>query len=187
PEFGLWHKKPSGFVLQVITPFSVHAHFAASQSVRKIVVHDANGAQTITVQPASENVHDHLLATRSGRPVRAAKKRGPQAKPTAMLAASSALVSGCVEVWVHLEPLLKAWCGAGSIYSSDNLEGLWTKGPTGKPYDPYGINALINAIQADSFFAPCPWAKGLTLGYFQTGGEIQTVGQLVNHLCPCGS
>jgi hypothetical protein len=37
-------------------------------------------------------------------------------------------------------------------------EGLWTKGPIGKPYDDFGINALIDAIQGDSFFARCPQA-----------------------------
>jgi hypothetical protein len=187
PEFTLWHKKPSGVVLQVITPFSVSAHFATSQPVGKITVHDANGTQTITVQSASEGVHDHLLASHPKRRVRAAKKREVQGKPTATLAASSALVSGCVQVWVHLEPILKSWCGAGSVYPSDNLEGLWTQGPTGKPYDPYGINALIFAISADPFFAACPQAEGLVLGDFQTGGEIQTAGDLLNHLCPCGA
>jgi hypothetical protein len=187
PEFGLWHKKPSGFVLQVITPFSVSAHFAASQSVPKIVVHDANGAQTITVRPASEGVHDHVLSTRPARPTRAAKKRGPQGKPKARLAASSALVDGCVQAWVHLYPILKSWCSADSIYPSDNLEGLWTKGPIGKDYDEFGINALIDAIRADSFFASCPQAKSLAIGYFRPGGEIQFVKDLINHLCPCGS
>jgi hypothetical protein len=187
PEFGLWHKKPSGFVLQVITPFSVSAHFAASQPVSKIVVHDANGAQTITVRPASEGVHEHVLSTRPARPTRAAKKRGPQGKHKVILAASSALVDGCVQAWVHLEPILKSWCSADPIFQSDNLEGLWTRGPIGKPYDDFGINALIDAIQGDSFFARCPQAKGLRIGHFRTGGEIQFVKDLVSHLCPCGS
>ena len=188
PEFALWHKAPTGPVLDVITPFSVSAHFATTDSVKAVVVHDADGAHTVRVGIASDQVHAHTLAT-----VRRRTRRTRTAKPISAanavkaLAATSAIVGGCVQVWTHLEPILKSWCGAPTIFPSDNLETLWTQGPTGKPYDPLGINKLITAIQSDSFFASCPEAQGLQLGHFQKGGEIQTAGDLLNHLCPCGS
>jgi hypothetical protein len=187
PEFALWHKAPTGPVLDVITPFSVSAHFATTDSVKAVVVHDADGAHTVRVGLASEQVHAHTLATvrRSSRRTRTAKTFSTNAVKT--LAATSAVVGGCVQVWTHLEPILKSWCGAPTIFPSDNLETLWTQGPTGKPYDPYGINKLRAAIQSDPFFTSCPEAQGLQLGHFQKGGEIQTAGDLLNHLCPCGS
>jgi hypothetical protein len=187
PEFALWHKAPSGPVLDVITPFSASAHFATTDNVKAVVLHDADGAHIVNVRLATDQVHAHTLAT-----VRRSSRRARGAKPSStsavkMLAATSAVVGGCVQVWIHLEPILKSWCGAPTIFPSDSLETLWTQGPTGKPYDPLGINKLRAAIQADPFFASCPEAKALQLVHFQKGGEIQTAGDLLNHLCPCGS
>jgi hypothetical protein len=156
--------------------------------VNTITVHDGNGAHRVEVEQASDAVRQHLLDLRKDvPPSKRKKKTTKQQKPAALLAAASTLVSGCVQVWVHLEPILKTWCGSGSVFPSNNLQSLWTQGPTGKPYDPYGINSLISAIQADSFFTSCPEAKGLRLGHFQAGGEIQIVDDLTRHLCPCAS
>jgi hypothetical protein len=185
PEFTLWHKAPSGPVLDVITPFLVSAHFASSEPVKKIIVHDSNGSHDVEVTQASEAVHHHVLT--SHLPTRRKKQVPVNRQAPALLVASSALVTGCVKVWVKLKPILMSWCSAGSVYPSDTLEPMWRQSPRGdKPYDPYGINALISSIQSDAFFKSCPQAKGLTLGFFQTGGEIQTAGDLLNHLCPCG-
>jgi hypothetical protein len=188
PEFTLWHKVPTGIVLQVVTPFSVSAHFAAAESVNAITVHDADGVHQVKVEQAPNAVQQHLLDLRRDVPSgKRTKRTTKRQRPAAILAAASALVSGCVQVWVHLEPILKPWCGSGSVFPSSNLQSLWTQGPTGKPYDPYGINSLISAIQADAFFTSCPEAKGLRLGHFQAGGEIQIVDDLTRHLCPCAS
>jgi hypothetical protein len=187
PQFALWHKAPTGPVLDVITPFSVSAHFATADSVKAVVVHDAAGAHTVRVGQASDQVHAHTLATVPSRPRRTRTAALSSTNAVKTLAATSAVVGGCVQVWTHLEPILKSWCGAPTIFPSDNLETLWTQGPTGKKYDPIGINKLIAAIQSDPFFASCPEAQALQLGHFQNGGEIQKAGDLLNHLCPCGS
>lgn len=50
PEFSLWHIKPSGPVLDVITPFSKFATFPAPDPVQYVVIHDASGAHTVKVQ-----------------------------------------------------------------------------------------------------------------------------------------
>jgi hypothetical protein len=185
PEFTLWHRIPSGPVLDVITPFSVSTHFASSAPVRKVIVHDSNGSHNVEVTQASDAVHHHVLT--SHLPARKKKQVGVTRRAPALLVASSALVTGCVQVWIKLKPILMSWSSAGSVFPNDTLEPMWRQSPKGdKPYDPEGINALIDAIQADSFFSPCPQAQGLTLGFFQTGGEIQTAGDLLNHLCPCG-
>jgi len=184
PEFTLWHRAPTGPVLDVITPFSVSTHFAASEPVKKIIVHDSTGSHDVDVVAASEQVHDHVLAP---RPAKKGKRKSAKPKASVLLAARSTLVDGCVQVWVKLKPILIAWSSASSVFPSDTLEPMWRKSPRGdKPYDPEGINALISSIQADSFFGTCSQAQGLTLGFFQTGGEIQTAGDLLNHLCPCG-
>lgn len=57
PEFILWHVKPSGIVLQVITPFFVYTSFNAPSKIDAVVVHDANGRHEVPV----EQVPDLLL------------------------------------------------------------------------------------------------------------------------------
>lgn len=43
PEFTLWHTKPAGAVLQLVTPFTAHNSFPTSGKIEKVTVHDANG------------------------------------------------------------------------------------------------------------------------------------------------
>jgi hypothetical protein len=50
PEYGLWHVAPQGMVPQVITPFSVHASFAATERVEAVVVHDVTGRHEVLVE-----------------------------------------------------------------------------------------------------------------------------------------
>jgi len=58
PEFSLWHVKPAGIVLEVITPFAAHTTFRATQKVEKVIVHDAAGRHEVPV----EQVPDFLMA-----------------------------------------------------------------------------------------------------------------------------
>ena len=59
PEFVLWHIKPSGIVLQVLTPFSVHVSFNAPGEVKRIVVHDANGPHQVDVEQVPDAALQH--------------------------------------------------------------------------------------------------------------------------------
>lgn len=57
PEFILWHVKPSGIVLPVITPFTEYTSFQTSNKVEVVTVHDADGKHKVPV----EQVPDLLL------------------------------------------------------------------------------------------------------------------------------
>lgn len=50
PEFSLWHVKPSGPALDVITPFSRFTGFKTEGPVKQVTITDANGRHTLTVQ-----------------------------------------------------------------------------------------------------------------------------------------
>lgn len=50
PEFSLWHVKPSGIVLDVITPFTKYTSFTTKQKIDTVVVHDANGKHEVNVE-----------------------------------------------------------------------------------------------------------------------------------------
>lgn len=50
PELALWHVRPTGIVLQVISPFSEHLTFPAHERVRSVVVHDATGRHEVPVE-----------------------------------------------------------------------------------------------------------------------------------------
>ena len=103
PEFLLWHIKPSGPVLEVITPFSVSTSFRADKPVEAVVVHDADGKHRVEV----EQVPDRKS------PGKAAAKKPARAKITAAAATVAAdlepfpgvcfnpiearnLISGCI-------------------------------------------------------------------------------------------
>ena len=49
PEFELRHRRPTGIVPQVITPFEVSTRFPAADTVQRVVVHDAQGKQEVPV------------------------------------------------------------------------------------------------------------------------------------------
>jgi hypothetical protein len=57
PEYQLWHVKPSGIVLEVLTPFTVYTSFKTTGKIERVVVHDANGRHEVEV----EQVPDLLL------------------------------------------------------------------------------------------------------------------------------
>ena len=50
PEFSLWHVKPSGPALDVITPFSKFTGFKVEGPVKQVTITDANGRHRVTVQ-----------------------------------------------------------------------------------------------------------------------------------------
>jgi hypothetical protein len=60
PQFILWHVKPSGIVLDVLTPFFVYTSFKATDKIDAVIVHDANGKHEVKV----EQVPDLLLKHR---------------------------------------------------------------------------------------------------------------------------
>ena len=75
PQFLLWHIKPSGPVLDVITPFSVSTSFLASEPIKTVVVYDADGKHTVKV----EQVPDRKSSKKaSAKKASATKKRGPR-------------------------------------------------------------------------------------------------------------
>ena len=47
PQFEFLEQKPSGFTLQVITPFAEITHFKAYGIVKSVVIHDGNGKHTV--------------------------------------------------------------------------------------------------------------------------------------------
>lgn len=49
PEYILKHKKPGGMAPPVFTPFLVRASFEASDPVKAVTVHDANGSKSVPV------------------------------------------------------------------------------------------------------------------------------------------
>lgn len=68
PEFILYHEDPTGPVLEVLTPFHVHTAFKASQPVRTVIVHDAEGRHEVPV----EQVPDRAGVRGDAAPGRAA-------------------------------------------------------------------------------------------------------------------
>jgi hypothetical protein len=54
PQYTLWHVEPSGPVLEVITPFSVSTSFTATEEVATVIIHDANGKNTVPVEQAPD-------------------------------------------------------------------------------------------------------------------------------------
>lgn len=53
PQYVLRHRRPTGMVTEAITPFTISAGFAASETVRAVVVQDARGRHEVTVRSAS--------------------------------------------------------------------------------------------------------------------------------------
>lgn len=50
PVYELWWMAPSGFQIQVLTPFSVHSVIHPSSSATEVVVRDANGLHNIKIE-----------------------------------------------------------------------------------------------------------------------------------------
>jgi hypothetical protein len=59
PEFALWHIKPTGTVLDVVTPFQVQRSFPASATVSAIRIHDASGVQDVKVEQVPDSLKTH--------------------------------------------------------------------------------------------------------------------------------
>jgi hypothetical protein len=51
PEFSLWHIKPAGRSLDVLTPFTALTAFDESKQVQNVVVVDAAGRTEVPVKP----------------------------------------------------------------------------------------------------------------------------------------
>jgi hypothetical protein len=59
PEFLLWHVRPTGFVLEVLTPFTEHTMFKAAEEIKTVVVHDANGRHEVPVEQVPDILAGH--------------------------------------------------------------------------------------------------------------------------------
>lgn len=56
PQFIFHSIPPSGIVLQVLTPFSIWVMFGATEPIKTVTVHDADGAHEIEVKQISETL-----------------------------------------------------------------------------------------------------------------------------------
>jgi hypothetical protein len=50
PEFSLWHIKPTGPVLEVLTPFTSFISFELHGEIRNVIVHDAKGRHEVPLR-----------------------------------------------------------------------------------------------------------------------------------------
>jgi hypothetical protein len=55
PVLQLWHTKPSGPVLDVITPFAITTTFPASGKISAVTVVDSAGKHTVSVEQAQDH------------------------------------------------------------------------------------------------------------------------------------
>lgn len=49
PQFILKHRKPDGITIQLETPFVAVTYFRTAEEIKELVVHDAQGSQTVPV------------------------------------------------------------------------------------------------------------------------------------------
>ena len=54
PQYMLAHKRPDGIVTQAFTPFDVTALFKSNEPIKQVVVSDASGKHTVTVDQARD-------------------------------------------------------------------------------------------------------------------------------------
>jgi hypothetical protein len=59
PEFSVWHVKPSGIVLEVLTPFNIYTSFKTTGKVERVVVHDADGRHEVEVEQVPDRLRKH--------------------------------------------------------------------------------------------------------------------------------
>lgn len=59
PEFILWHVKPAGVVLDVLTPFTVYTSFKTTGEIERVAVHDANGRHEVEVEQVPDLLREH--------------------------------------------------------------------------------------------------------------------------------
>lgn len=60
PEFSLWHVKPSGIVLEVITPFTEYTSFKTKDEIVAVVVYDAHDKHEVKVEQVPDTAMKHL-------------------------------------------------------------------------------------------------------------------------------
>ena len=179
PEFALYHRKPSGTVLDVITPFSISKQFVAAETVKLIVVHDAEGSHSVKVAQASQEIHQHLLKLHKDGPFPMGKL-----KPSVVLGAISTIGGGVSAVWPNLVRALASWCKVAQPGLGDNLSALWLRTSGGLTYPDVGIPALLRTLKSDVYFGPCPYRQSVTAGRLL--GDLKTVKNLYDALYACG-
>lgn len=89
---------------------------------------------------------------------------------------------------IAVERVLDDWSGAeGGTYESNTaLRSIWLRNhPVSPPFDSGGAPQLVTTLHNDSFLRHCPAAREISVGFFVTGGGIQTVGDLFQFLNPC--
>jgi hypothetical protein len=73
------------------------------------------------------------------------------------------------------------WSGVevGTFQRGLSFSGLWVqRHPLTTPYNPVGIDRLINELRSNNFFRKHPRVGELKRGQFIPGGGIQTEGNL---------
>ena len=89
---------------------------------------------------------------------------------------------------IAVERVLDSWSGdeGGNYEANTVLRSIWLRNhPVSPPFDQSGAPQLVGAIHNDSFLRNCPAATEISVGFFVTGGGIQTVGDLFEFLTPC--
>jgi len=181
PEFTLWHKTPSGIALQVVTPYSESIYFISAVPVKQAVVHDANGRHTVKVEQASAEIQNHLKKLRKDGPFPMGKK------PTKTLLAMTVTASDSNDAWTNLKRILFLWSKVDGPGIGDKLSWLWAQNSGGQSYANVGVPNLINRLQGDSFFGPCPATGTLEAPQFLPTGKYVAVGDLLDEVDSCGS
>jgi hypothetical protein len=181
PQFSLWHKTPSGVVLHAITPYSKSAPFISPVPVKQVIVQDANGRHAVKVEPATAQIQNHVKTLRKGRQFSGVKK------PTKTLLAMTVAASGSNDAWTNLKRVLSFWSKVNGPGIGDKLSWLWAQNSGGQSYPNVGVPNLINSLQGDSFFGPCPATGTLEASQFLPTGKYDTVGDLLDELDSCGS
>ncbi len=87
----------------------------------------------------------------------------------------------------HLKVAIYQWVGLKppAYGPSSLLSEMWER-VFNAPYIWNGVQRLAKSLYKDPFFQGCSAAHHLTPPMFDSGGPIQTVGQLYMALYPCG-
>lgn len=178
PEFALYHRKPSGTVLDVITPFSISKHFVSAKPVNVIVVHDAEGPHSVKVVQAPPEIHDHILKLHKDGPFPMGKMK------SSALLGSISTIGGVSAVWPNLVRVLTSWCKVAQPGLGDILSALWLRTSGGLTYPDVRIPALLRTLKSDPYFGPCPYWQSVTAGRLL--GDLKTVKNLYDALYACG-
>src|SRR5215218_7091432 len=87
--------------------------------------------------------------------------------------------------YYNLTGIINEWCGAeaASYRHHSTLKSLWLRShPVSPPYNPDGVTQLLTLLRKNQYFTQNKHLGQLRLGYFTSGGGIQTVEDLHDFL-----